>query len=220
MPDWSDRLDRFVESLRRNRRPESGLARTREELEDLRMAGKLAGLRDEFAEPDPRFLAKLRNRVGAPAGRPTWRLTRARALRVAAIWVAGVIGGVGLDRLTPRAPAPATSTAQPVLTGRQWYPVGQLANLTDGVATPVDAGSIPAFVIREGESVRAVSRVCTHMGCLLIFSASKAGLQCPCHGAVFDVRGRPDPLYVKRPLPPLPVVQARVVDGTVYVLGA
>lgn len=43
MSDRPQRLDRFVEALRRGRRPEHGLAGSPEEVEDLRHAARLAG---------------------------------------------------------------------------------------------------------------------------------------------------------------------------------
>lgn len=217
MADWPDRLNRFIDALRANRRPDSGLADTPEELADLRMAGMLAGLREEFVEPNPEFLASLRAQVGAVEAQPAAKINRARLLRVAGIWAAGLVAGLGLDRLWQH--LQPSSSNRPVLPATRWYPVASLADLTDGVATPVEAGAIPAFVIRQGDSARALSRVCTHMGCLLRFDAGEGDLQCPCHGAVFDLRGVPDPEYLKMSIPSLPVLDARVVRGTVYVLG-
>jgi nitrite reductase/ring-hydroxylating ferredoxin subunit len=220
MADWPDRLNRFVEALRDNRRPERVLAATPEEIDDLRLAGMLAGLRDEFADPDPRFLARLRAQVGVTEDRPPTRIRRSHLLRTAGVLAAGLVAGLGLDRVWLRLQGSATPTgSRPALPAMRWYPVANLADLTDGAATPVQAGAIPAFVIRQGDSARALSRVCTHMGCLLSFAAKESELQCPCHGAVFDLQGYPDPEYLKMSVPPLPVLDARVVRGTVYVLG-
>lgn len=220
MSDWPDRLNRFVEALRIGKRPEPGLARTPEELEELRMAALLAGARPGFDEPDPAFTTKLRERVGVDGSAPGPMVTRGRLLRVAAIWVAGLAGGFGLDRAWQRfQPSPARSSTFK-LSGGRWYAVGEFANLAPGVAKPVDAGAVPAFVLRDGDSVRALSRVCTHMGCLLQFNTDEGELQCPCHGAVFDLNGQPDPEYVKMALPALPPLTARVVKGMIYVLGA
>lgn len=219
MAEWPDRLNRFIDALRGNHRPESGLAATPEELAELRIAGMLAGLRTEFANPDPEFLARLRAQIGAAEAKPATRISRSHLLSVAGALAAGLVGGLGLDRVWLRWQASEVATTRPVLPASRWYPVANLADLTDGVATPVDAGAIPAFVIRQGDSARAMSRVCTHMGCLLRFAESERELQCPCHGAVFDLRGYPDPEYLKMSIPPLPVLDARVIHGTVYVLG-
>lgn len=213
--DWPDRLNRFVEDLRANRRPETGLAHTLEELDELRMAAKLAGARSEFHVPDPEFLARLRAELGAvPADR---KVTRSRLIRVAGLLVAGMAGGIGLDRLWDRVQTPRIAAATMTISGITWYRVASLAELTNGVAKPVEAGGVPAFVLRQGDSARALSRVCTHMGCLLRFDAADGDFQCPCHGAVFDINGNPDPWYTQAPLPPLPTMQVQVVNGAVYV---
>ena len=50
---------------------------------------------------------------------------------------------------------------------------------------------IPAhnvFIYRDYEGVRAISAVCTHLGCVL--EATEEGFQCPCHGSRFNDKGR------------------------------
>jgi len=215
--DWPDRLNRFVEELRANRRPEPGLAHTSEELDELRMAARLAGSRSEFLDPDPDFLEHLRGQLGARNVPTERRLTRSRLLRVAGLLVAGVAGGVGLDRGWERLQSLEPSAATLTISGVVWHRVASLADLTTGIARPVDAGGVPVFIVRDGNSARALSRVCTHMGCLLRFDAADRDFQCPCHGAVFDLNGNPDPWYTQAPLPPLPALQVQIVEGSVYV---
>jgi nitrite reductase/ring-hydroxylating ferredoxin subunit len=94
-----------------------------------------------------------------------------------------------------------------------------LSDLTPNQVVPVQAGAVPAFLIREGDTVRAISRVCTHMGCLLNYEADDREFACPCHGAWFDLAGHVDPKYGMS-LPQLPAVGVRVEKGVVYVLGA
>jgi len=43
-------------------------------------------------------------------------------------------------------------------------------------------------LISEGETVRAISLVCTHLGCSV--TVTPDGLSCPCHGSIFDRQGR------------------------------
>lgn len=69
------------------------------------------------------------------------------------------------------------------------------------------------FVLRDEDRYRAVSAVCTHLGCTV--DKAEDGFRCPCHGSVFDangaVRGGPAP----RPLPWRPLTLAP--DGTLVV---
>lgn len=43
------------------------------------------------------------------------------------------------------------------------------------------------FIIRTHEGVRAMSAICTHLGCVV--QASEKGYLCPCHGSWFDSDG-------------------------------
>jgi cytochrome b6-f complex iron-sulfur subunit len=65
-------------------------------------------------------------------------------------------------------------------------------------------------IFRDAQGVFAVSRVCTHLGCLVKSEAD--GFHCPCHGSRFA----PDGKVVKGPAPKaLPwLAVARVAPGT------
>ena len=71
------------------------------------------------------------------------------------------------------------------------------------------------FLVRKGNSFRAVSAVCTHLGCTVNRNNKGAGFHCPCHGSQFNedavVTGGPAP----KPLPWFLVVMAR--DGRLVV---
>ncbi len=43
------------------------------------------------------------------------------------------------------------------------------------------------FVYRDHEGIRAVSAVCTHLGCII--EKSEEGFQCPCHGSCYNDAG-------------------------------
>lgn len=43
------------------------------------------------------------------------------------------------------------------------------------------------FVYRDHEGIKAVSAVCTHLGCIL--NKSSEGFECPCHGSCYDLKG-------------------------------
>ena len=43
------------------------------------------------------------------------------------------------------------------------------------------------FVYRDHEGIKAVSAVCTHLGCIL--EKSTGGFECPCHGSCYNSNG-------------------------------
>jgi cytochrome b6-f complex iron-sulfur subunit len=43
------------------------------------------------------------------------------------------------------------------------------------------------FVYRDHEGIKAVSAVCTHLGCIL--EKSTDGFECPCHGSCYNRNG-------------------------------
>ena len=44
------------------------------------------------------------------------------------------------------------------------------------------------FIFRDHQGVRAVSSICTHLGCTL--EKSEHGFNCPCHGSYFNQDGK------------------------------
>lgn len=52
---------------------------------------------------------------------------------------------------------------------------------------PTFLPELRVFVFRKGNSFRAASAVCTHLGCTVNLAAT--GFHCPCHGSVFDENG-------------------------------
>jgi len=67
-------------------------------------------------------------------------------------------------------------------------------------------------VFRDEQGVYALSRVCTHLGCIVKPTAE--GFECPCHGSRYDHDG----LVTKGPAPrPLPWLEVKVQGGVLYV---
>ena len=59
-----------------------------------------------------------------------------------------------------------------------------------GAAKEVSFGVTPLIVInRKGKGYIALSRVCTHLGCLVGFNRKDEQLVCPCHAAIFSLEG-------------------------------
>ncbi len=44
------------------------------------------------------------------------------------------------------------------------------------------------FILRDHEGFRALSAICTHLGCIV--SQAEEGFLCPCHGSKFDDQGK------------------------------
>ncbi len=134
-------------------------------------------------------------------------MTRRGALVAGIGFAAGAAGGAFMGRTT-KAPAsrPGGQAIDP-LNGR-WIDVAALSDLTEGQGHPVVAGSIGAFVFRRGDTVSAVSSICSHLPCELWWSHNEAA---------FTPNGRPAGAYN---LPALNTVRVRVTTaGRVEVLG-
>ena len=69
------------------------------------------------------------------------------------------------------------------------------------------------FVVREPKRLRAISAVCTHLGCTV--SQTEDGFHCPCHGSRFLADGTNVSGPAPRPLPWHPLTKAG--DGSLVV---
>ena len=71
-----------------------------------------------------------------------------------------------------------------------------------------------AWLVRTGDSVRAWSTVCPHLGCAVDRSQSQPGFNCPCHDSSFDPDGR----RLNGPSPrDLDALETRIDDGFVLI---
>ncbi len=67
-------------------------------------------------------------------------------------------------------------------------------------------------VFRDEQGLYAISRVCTHLGCII--KPTPEGFACPCHGSRFDRDG----LVTKGPAPrPLQWLEVKLQSGALYV---
>jgi cytochrome b6-f complex iron-sulfur subunit len=96
-----------------------------------------------------------------------------------------------------------------------WKPVKALTDLPEATPVAFRSGAIEGFLIRQGQEVKGLSGICTHMACILNFSKFRDRFECPCHGATFEKDGQPT--NYSSPLSPLPPLQVRVERGQVQV---
>jgi cytochrome b6-f complex iron-sulfur subunit len=77
-------------------------------------------------------------------------------------------------------------------------------------------GETPAIIVYTKEKgFIALSRVCTHLGCLVKYYPEKLEFICPCHAGMFDLEGN----VISGPPPkPLPRFSVRV-EGNNLVIG-
>lgn len=112
--------------------------------------------------------------------------------------------------------------------GAHWFKVGRLADLPEGepkrlqvVGDQRDAFTITrdqmlgsVWLMRHGDTVRAFSATCPHLGCSVDLNADKKSFGCPCHASRFNLEGTAEAGPSPRPMDPL---MARVVNGVVEV---
>ena len=70
--------------------------------------------------------------------------------------------------------------------------VAKLADIPFNGAKMVKFNKKPVILTRtEGEQqIRALSAVCTHLGCIVEFKPEQRNFQCNCHGSVYSLDGK------------------------------
>ena len=76
------------------------------------------------------------------------------------------------------------------------------------------SGRSVLLMVRSDGGLTAISSVCTHLGCSVIYRPDRDEFDCPCHQGVFDGEGTPLSGPPQRPLERYPV---EVRDGMVFV---
>ena len=211
------RLARYVESLRRDRRPRGGPAG--DDLSAMQLATQLRAAHPGAGEPSPAFVDDLARRLrreeeSAARFQPRRRQFLITGLATAA---AGVGVGFGIDRLRDVAGNRASSAAVNPIDGA-WVAVAKLSDIGPGKIQRFSAGGVEGFVFQAGDQLRALSAACTDQGCILHADAASGRLACPCHYATFTLDGKPDRNDYGYPLTPLPAIQVRASGEDVEVL--
>ena len=253
--DAAERFDAYLEALLGDGRPSPEAVSDRDEAEMARTAAELAARGRAGAGPDPAFIEQMRLRMreadagieavrvpppvreveAAPSeGTRRWRLSRRQVLQAGLGAAAGMAAGVIGVSLTGdnRRRTTLGDDARLVPGDGFWTEVARLGEVPPGSALRFSTAAFDGFVVNDGGTVRALSSVCTHMGCTLHFRPDWQDLRCPCHGASFDLGGRlangrttwrrdgaypGDAQAYPLELPDLVRPEVKVADGVVWV---
>jgi cytochrome b6-f complex iron-sulfur subunit len=208
-------LSRYIDDLIRNRRPR----RFRPSTADADAVRAAIALRATQSEaPSAEFVADLETRLRTAPAQHRSRRQFVQAASIAA-GAAAVGVGVGVGHFTtegtPSTPAQADQTLVP--NSGSWHTVTASMDLDEGSVQPFDLGTVVGFVTRTDGQIRAVSGICTHLGCRLMLDAPAHALRCPCHNAAFSPNGKVLEHQLRVSPRPLPHLLARESDGAVQV---
>ncbi|HEY4717050.1 MAG TPA: Rieske (2Fe-2S) protein [bacterium] len=94
--------------------------------------------------------------------------------------------------------------------------VAKLDDIPEGRSKTVLYKNVPVLVINTRAGMAAISGVCTHLGCYLVWDYLKQQVACPCHLASFNTKGE---VLSGPPPAPLSRYNVEVVNGKIYLTG-
>lgn len=215
----AERLDDLIARLLRDRHWRID-KRDLPNQEAVRMAAFLAGVR----VPNPRLSYRRRRRLGnlLEAGDIRRLISRRELIATGITSAAGFTGGLMLGRLVPESSTVAKGHSLPATlepTHGSWVDVGSISDLDARTALRVQAGAVPAFVFLDGTQPTAVSAICSHLPCELLWDEAQQQLLCPCHQRRFTRSGTAVGGLNSYPLPPLTRILVRTHGRRLQVLG-
>jgi cytochrome b6-f complex iron-sulfur subunit len=219
--DDPEQLDKHVEDLLQDRKPERTPLADADALRARQIAAMLHAAKPGAGLPSREFLERMQAEIpkwveeSSPLLQPKARLSRRDMLLTGAAGLAaGVAVTLGISKL---AQSPEPTAKWQALVGQSgiWTPVKAVSELPEGTPIAFRSGAIEGFLIRQGQTVKGLSAICTHMGCILNYSKFRNQFECPCHGATFGTDGKPG--QYREPLAPLPSLQVRISSGQVEV---
>lgn len=96
------------------------------------------------------------------------------------------------------APPERTEKTKSLVLAKREIPLGEAKNIV--------FNNIPAIVLnRPGKGFIALSRVCTHLGCVVDYDEENKRLLCPCHAGIYDLEGKVVSGPPPKPLTKLPL---------------
>jgi nitrite reductase/ring-hydroxylating ferredoxin subunit len=190
MPDKPEnRVDRIVTDMLRGHRLRlrGGDA---DEKEAITIAARLAAARQGPQRMSPAFRKRLTTALQT-APNQGWFTRRAALVAGLGVAAGAVSGGLLGKALAPAVNPPIARGGLINPVNPRWVDVAALADLTEGQGKRVMAGGVGAFLFRRGDTVTAVSSICSHLPCELWWNAGELALDCPCHPASFQPDGTP-----------------------------
>ena len=212
-----DRIAAVVDDLLHNRRPRRFTA-SAEEMQALQAAAALRSAQAGADLPDVDFIERLGRQLRSQMepSRVHESVSRRALLRTAGLAAAAGVAGAVIDRTVVSQPVGQQATLVPE--HGTWRAIAAVAEVPAGQALRFSSGPVEGVVVNDGGTIKAVSAVCTHQGCLLLLDAAAHRLRCPCHPTVFSVTGKLLSYHLATPPANLPALQARVRDGQIEVL--
>lgn len=92
---------------------------------------------------------------------------------------------------------------QAISTGIKTIVVPQ-AEVPVGATKDLLVGETPSIIIHKTSEYIVLSRVCTHLGCLVNYNKDRQLLICPCHNGIYDLDGNVISGPPPRPLEKIP----------------
>ncbi len=216
----SERVERVARDLMAGKRLKIGPADASDR-GAIMAAAALAGAREPFPRMPPAFRRRLQSAL--ERGREPGVMSRRTALVAGLAAAVGAVTGAAMARLMPEPAAHPVGRGggiQNRIPAVRWYDAGPLSAFKEGLPVRFQAGAVGTYLIRRGESVKALSSVCTHLPCELAWGAETSSFNCPCHNVAFDGDGFQITTPEGYPLPPLPQLDVRVTaSGRVEVAG-
>ena len=209
----AERFDRYLDALLAGGRPSPDDVGDLDEAEMARLAAELSAAADpDEGGPDPAFLDQLRLRMrqadqgiasvqaplpmrsGLGGPRSRIRVTRRQLLQAGLVGAAGIAAGAaGATILRPQDGDRdwIWDDGTDLVSGEgTWLAVARVDDVPRGSAVRFTSPAFDGYVVNDEGTIRALSSVCTHMGCTLQFRPSWSDLRCPCHSASFDLKGQ------------------------------
>lgn len=214
-------LNAYVDRLLAEQHAALPAGLSRSELVLYVLAAEMKGMQPGADMPSEAFLTHLKTAVDHEVQRRRTlamprvprRMSRGSFLRGAGTLAAGVLVGVAIDHQIG-----SSHPSLPSLVGAngRWYLLASTIDVPIGNVHRFIAGGIDGYLFNENGHYRAVSAICTHMGCHLDWKQEMRRFHCLCHEAQYEASGA---VAMGVPTIPLPTIAVREEAGQIYAWG-